>query len=151
VELVLDGEHLVLTPEGRAPAASAVTAGPVGGPVWVLTAGDPYPLELDAEENAARTARLRDELEALGARCDPALGRSPDGSTSERSLAVRGTDRATVLAAAARYGQLAVYELTDRIHCVDVASGAVVTACGFRLERAPAGSGRLVGPTGWEG
>ena len=153
VELNVEGEHLVLTPMDTADGTPSGHHAPLdpAGPVWVLTAGDPYPAELDAAENAARNARLIAELDALGLRCDPALGRSPDGSTSERSVAVRGSDRATVLAAAGRHGQLAVYEIEDRILCIDVASGAVVTVRAFRLERAPAGSGRLVGPTGWEG
>ena len=166
VELVVDGEHLVLTPRGAPVGDQLGGVGPVdragpsdtdgrlaalGPPVWVLTAGDPYPLELTAEENAARNAVLRAELDSLGLRHDPALGRSPDGSTFEVSVAVRGTDRATVLAIAARYGQLAVYELDDRIRCVDVASGAVVTVVDHRLASAAPGSDELVGPTGWRG
>lgn len=151
VELVLDGEHLVLTPDDTTPAAEAGALARYGVPVWVLTAGDPYPVELDAEQNAARNARLRDELDALGVHHDPALGRSSDGSVSERSIAVRDADRATVLAAAARHGQLAVYEIDDRIRCIDVATGSMVSVRPYRLASAPAGSGRLVGPTGWEG
>lgn len=151
VELVLDGEHLVLTPDDAADGRGPTALTAHGVPVWVLTAGDPYPLELDGRENAARNARLSDDLAALGVRLDPALGRAHDGSVSERSIAVRDGDRATVLAAAARYGQLAVYEIDDRIRCIDVASGQVVSERTFRVAAAPAGSGRLVGPTGWEG
>ena len=151
VELILDGEHLVLTPVEAEEGLAHDRRGTLDTTVWVLTAGDPYPVALDATENAARNAGLVAELEAQGLRCDPALGRSSDGSASERSIAVRGGDRAMVLAAADRYGQLAVYEIDDRIRCVDVASGAVVTARAFGIERAPAGSGLLVGPTGWEG
>lgn len=151
VELILDGEHLVLTPDDGADPSGAASLAPYGTPVWVLTAGDPYPVELDDEQNAARNARLREELDALGVRRDPALGRAPDGSVSERSIAVRCSDRAAVLAAAARHGQLAVYEIDDRIRCVDVESATVVTQRRFRLASAPAGSGRLVGPTGWVG
>lgn len=150
VELVLDGEHLVLTPcppdEAEPDALSAR-----GAPLWVLTAGDPYPLELDANENAARNAVLKGDIERLGLAHHPALGRSPDGSTSEVSVAVRGTSRAVVLDLAARHGQIAVYELDDRIRCVDVASAGVVTTVPFRLAAAPAGSATLVGPTGWRG
>lgn len=152
VELLLDGEHLVLTPLGADPHADGPTdeAG-LGGPVWVLTAGDPYPITLAANENATRNAVLRDDLTVRGIDASPALGRSPDGSTSEVSLAVRGADRATVLELAARHGQLAVYEIEDRIRCVDVASGRVVSESAFHLDRAPAGSGALAGPTGWRG
>jgi hypothetical protein len=69
----------------------------------------------------------------------------------EVSIAVRGAARADVLALAARHGQLAVYELDDRIRCIDVASGAVVSSLAFRLESAPEGDDTLVGPTGWRG
>lgn len=148
VELVLDGEHLVLTPADEVVARDVAELARHGVPVWVLTAGDPYPVELDAEQNETRNARLRAELDAVGVRHDPALGRSPDGSVSERSVAVRGTDRATVLAAAARHGQLAVYEIDDVIRCIDVASATVVTTRPFRLTDAPAGGGWLDVPSG---
>jgi len=158
VELVIDGEHLVLTPvSGELGDPASVPGDPdgriaaLGPPVWVLTAGDPYPAELTAAQNAARNAALRQELDALGLRHDPALGRASDGGTFEVSVAVRGTDRATVLAIAARHGQLAVYELDDHIRCVDVASATVVTAVAYRLASAPPGSDALVGPTGWRG
>ena len=150
VELILDGQHLVLSPCGPEVAEPHALT-PYGAPLWVLTAGDPYPLELDAEANAARNALLRDDIERLGLRHHPALGRSHDGSTSEVSVALRGTTREAVLDLAARHGQLAVYELADRIRCVDVATAEVVTAVPFRLATAPAGSDTLVGPTGWRG
>lgn len=150
VELVLGGEHLVLMPCAL-DVAEPDALSSRGAPLWVLTAGDPYPVELDAEENAARNAVLKGDIERLGLAHHPALGRSPDGSTSEVSVAVRGTTREVVLGLAERHGQLAVYELDDRIRCVDVASGGVVTAVPFRLAAAPAGSDTLVGPTGWRG
>ena len=150
VELIVDGEHLVLTPCGPAAAEPRALA-PYGPPLWVLTAGDPYPVELDAEENAARNALLRGGIERLGLRHHPALGRSQDGSTSEVSVALRGTTREVVLDLAARHGQLAVYELDDHIRCVDVASAEVVTTVPFRIAAAPDGSDTLVGPTGWRG
>lgn len=159
VELVLDGQHLVLTP-GRTPND---TLDPSSGPdplrafvppIWVLTASDPYPLELGASENAARLRRLCVELDALGARGarhDPALGRSEDGSVSELSRAVRGADRATVCTIAARHGQLAVYEIAQRIDCIAAATATVVTSRAFRVRSAPVGDEAPVGPTGWRG
>jgi hypothetical protein len=154
VELVLDGRHLVLTPhdgevDTQRDAEDALTA--FVPPVWVLTAGDPYPAELSAADNAARLQRLCDELDAEGLVHDPALGRSHDGTASEISRAIRGADRASVLAMAARHGQLAVYEIAARIGCVDVASGTVVTSRGYTLRSAVAGSDGVVGPTGWRG
>lgn len=150
VELIDAGDHLVLTPS----PVDVADPRPLlvrGGPVWVLTAGDPYPHVLSRDENAARNARLRHDIEQLGLTHEPALGRSPDGSTFEESVAVRGATREVVLGLAARHGQLAVYELEDRIRCVDVASASVVTEVAFRVRSAPAGSGAVVGPTGWDG
>jgi len=152
VELVLDGQHLVLEPseeDASGPGTAPLAA--FGPPVWVLTAGDPYPLALDASENAERLQRLCDELDAQGTQHDPALGRSPDGTASEISRAVRGSDRRSVLAHAARYGQIAVFEIGARIDCIDVATASVVTSRAYRLRSAPAGSDVLVGPTGWRG
>jgi hypothetical protein len=106
---------------------------------------------LSPEENAARLERLCAELDAEGISHDPALGRSPDGSTSEVSRALRGINRDLARRIAARHGQLAVYEIDALIRCVDVASGAVVTARAFSVRHAPAGSDELLGPTGWRG
>ena len=150
VELILDGHHLVLTPDDGAGLGAAALAGSAT-PIWVLTAGDPYPAELGAVENAARLQRLCDELDALGLQHHPALGRSRCGAASEVSRAVRGAERASVLAIAARHGQLAVYEIAARIDCVDVASSSVVTSRGYMVSSAPAGSDELIGPTGWRG
>jgi hypothetical protein len=152
VELILDGRHLVLIPDD--PAAQDDACDELAGsatPIWVLTAGDPYPAELGAVENAARLQRLCDELDALGLQHHPALGRSRDGAASEVSRAVRGAERENVLAVAARHGQLAVYEIAARIDCVDVASSSVVTSRAYVVSSAPAGSDELSGPTGWRG
>lgn len=152
VELVLDGRHLVLTPsEAAVPGPDLDPLAVFGPPIWVLTAGGPYPLELDPSANAARLERLCEELDTLGMQHDPALGRSPDGTTSEISRAVRGADRTRVLELAAQHGQLAVYEITERIDCVDVASATVITSRAYGLRSAPAGSAGIVGPTGWRG
>lgn len=138
VEVAVGDRRLVLTPTD-----SASEAAPTGGraatippdllPLWVLTAGDPYPRELDPAENAARNARLRRELERGGLMVRDALGRAPDGSTAEVSLAVGGTDRASVCAHAARHEQLAVYEIDDRIRCVRVVDGHEVTVRPYRV------------------
>jgi len=164
VEIILEGRHVVLTPlaaadrtegpggQGSDPAtATRPLPAAWGPPIWVLTAGDPYPVELTAEENAERERILIAELDEADISNDPALGRSPDGSTSEISRALRGIDRAQALAIAERHGQLAVYEIDDRIRCVDVASAEVITARAFTIAEGPAGSDALVGPTGWRG
>lgn len=147
VEVVLPAGVLELTPRpddvpadgvdigaGRAPVAGLLDA-----PVTILTAGDPYPRTLRAEENAARGAALTAQLDAAGIRHLPALGRSPDGRESEVSRALLGVDRATALRLAAAHGQLAVFEIDDTvIACVAVADGAVMTRRAYDVTRRPA-------------
>jgi hypothetical protein len=159
VELVLQGIHhgihVVLSPLDD--VRSATDVGPstlppeLEPPVWVLTAGDPYPDVLGAEENAARNRELRATLTAAGIRHDPALGRAADGSVWELSVALRGVDRATVLSIAAQHGQLAVFEISDTIACIDVASAAVVTRRSYTALSGTVGDRSLIGPTGWQG
>jgi hypothetical protein len=169
VEMILDGRHVVLTPlatpdridDPTEPAPAGRGSDPVpsprplpaswGPPIWILTAGDPYPVELTAEENAGREQVLIAELDAAGISHGPALGRSPDGSTSEISRALRGIDRVQALVIAERHGQLAVYEIDDRIRCIDVASAEVITSRAFTIAEVPAGSDALGGSTGWRG
>jgi hypothetical protein len=167
VELVIDGRHIVLTPLPRSPEAvdapdvsdepdapTSLDRSPLARwrpPIMVLTAGDPYPVELDERENEARMRRLCAQLDTAGIEHDPALGRSPDGSTSEVSRALRGVGRTQALEFAARFGQLAIYDIDERIRCVHVASGAVVTEHEYSLRDAAAGSRDLLGPTGWSG
>jgi len=160
VELLLDGRHIVLTPHHVPPDRSPDVDGAVGcdggeqlrarrPPIWVLTAGDPYPVELSSQENEARLLRLCTELDAADIEHDPALGRSADGSTSEVSRALRGIDRSQACAIAARHDQLAVYEIDSAIRCVHVASGEVVTTRAFVMTQRELGS---VGPKvldGW--
>lgn len=134
VEIALDDGRLVLTPTvGATEVMPPALLPPALLPLWVLTAGDPHPRELGPEENAARNARLRTDLERAGLTVLDALGRAPDGSAVEVSLAVAGTDRASVLGHAARYEQLAVYEIDDRIRCVSVDGGHEVTVRPYRV------------------
>jgi len=136
IELVLDGKHLVLTPLQDAHPGEASGPVPWRSPIWILTAGDPYPLELSAAENARRMSVLCQELDDAGIEHRPALCRSPDGSTQEPSRALHGVDRAQVCSIAARHDQLAVYEIETRIDCVDVSSGVVVTSLPFNVRHA---------------
>lgn len=155
VEIHLGDATLVLTPlDGSAPAPAAVAAAaPVGGvlagPVTIVTACDPYPRTLTAGENATRTAQLVEALDAAGAPHLPALGRSPDHRESEVSRALLGADRATGLAVAAAFAQLAVFEIDGAsIACVAVADGAVMTRRRYRSELVPAGPAAGPGSVG---
>jgi len=76
-------------------------------------------LNRDQDENEASERLLERELSSAGAKYWPALGRSHDGSWSEPGVAVAMFDRAAACAYGDRYGQLAVYELTDdQVHVV---------------------------------
>jgi len=152
IELIVDGRHLVLTPSEDADGATDMSPlAPWGGRIIVLAAGDPYPAQFSPAENEARLRSLCAELDAAGVEHRPALGRSTDGSTCEVSRALRGIGRARALAFAARFDQLAVYDIDDRIRCVAVESGDDMTVRRYSLEHARAGSDAAIGPTGWRG
>ena len=96
--------------------------------VWVVTASDPYPRELDAAANALRARQLEDELDHRSLQHLPALARSPDGSAQEVSRAVIGTTREEMQEIASRFEQLAVFEIAAELACVETATGRVVTS-----------------------
>ena len=92
---------------------------PAGAPVFVLTAYNPAGVDRAEAENEEAERSLEQELSAAGVTYWPALGHSPDGSWSEPGVTVAELDRAGACALGGRYGQLAVYELTDeQVHVV---------------------------------
>ena len=92
---------------------------PVDAPMFVLTAYNPGGEDRDDSLNEVSERALEHELSSDGAMFWPALGRSPDGSWSEPGVAVSGVDRTQACAYGDRYGQLAIYELTeDQVHVV---------------------------------
>jgi len=117
IECDVDGRTQCL----RGPSAELL---PATAPIFVLTAYNPGGIDRDDTENEADERVLEQELSAIGATFWPALGRSPDGSWSEPGVALASFDRARACSLGYRYGQLAVYELTDEqvhvVRCVDV-------------------------------
>jgi hypothetical protein len=104
---------------------------PTDAPIFVLTAYNPGGVGRREAENQAAERLLEGELSRVSATYWPALGHSRDGSWSEPGVAVAQVDRAGACAVGDRYGQLAVYELTDEevlvVRCDDariVRSGA---------------------------
>jgi hypothetical protein len=92
------------------------------GPVWVVTAWNPYSVELDDEANDDRHRRLVDAVDELGARRWDAWGVSVDkASWADFSLAISGIDEAQARALAHRFEQHAVFEMQ--------ADGLVVHGC----------------------
>jgi hypothetical protein len=99
-----------------------------GTTVWIVTASDPYPDELDAIENERRARALEVELDSRGLQHRDALARSPDGSSRETSRAVLGATREAVRTVAAQFAQLAVFEIRQEVACIETATGSVVTS-----------------------
>ena len=85
-----------------------VAAGALGEQFAILTAFNPHGRDHDADDNARRDARLRDELTRRGIPWVCADGRSPDATHREPGVAIR-TDRGTAIAIARDYGQSAIY------------------------------------------
>lgn len=88
------------------------------GPLWVITAWNPYSQELDLETNSERHRELVTVVDSLGAMRWSARGESPDGRWSEDSLAISGLDWDQVRELATRFEQHAVFELRSRTQIV---------------------------------
>lgn len=116
------------TPEGSWSALTSLLDVPQGTVVWIVTASDPYPVELDEASNVARAHELSAALDEGGFVHRSALARSPDHRAREVSRAVLGATRADVLAIAARFEQLAVFEIADELACVATATAEVMTS-----------------------
>lgn len=116
IECEIDGRTHCL----RGPNAEAL---PAEAPIFVLTAYNPGGVDRDQASNDEDEGALERELAAAGMTFWAADGRSPDNSWSEPGVAVVGLDRATACDLGSRYGQLAVYELTDDdvhvVQCID--------------------------------
>jgi len=120
IEIVVDGR----TNSVRGPNAVAL---PADAPVFVLTAYNPGGVDREDAENEAAERFLESELAAAGVTSWPAFGHSRDESWCEPGVAVASFDRARACALGDRYGQLAVYELTDdEVYVVRCDDAAVV-------------------------
>jgi hypothetical protein len=137
VEIATQQGRLLLRPEGSGTPVTGPTSGwsaltvalgvPAGTLVSIVTASNPYPLELDDDANARRARQLEAELDRRGLRHVDALARSPDGSSCEVSRAIIGASREQVREIAQHFEQLAVFEFADVLACVETATGRVVT------------------------
>jgi hypothetical protein len=126
IECEIDGRTCAL----RGPSAEPL---PPGEPIFVLTAYNPGGEDRADSLNEVSERALERELASEGAAFWLAIGRSRDGSWSEPGIAVARFDRARACAYGARYGQLAVYELTaDEVHVVRCAGAEVVRSAARR-------------------
>ncbi len=83
------------------------------GPVYVITAWNPGDERPSLETNRARNEVLRDDLHALGATPVSALGSDPDSDHAEESWACTGITEDVALELGAKYGQVAIFEITS--------------------------------------
>ncbi len=96
-------------------------------PAHVLTAWNPGSVRQSASANAAANRALRQELLRRGLAPTRVVGAAPDGSWHEDSLLVSSLGRQAAVALAARFGQLAIFEVT--------ADELLVLACPHGQER----------------
>jgi len=137
VEIAAPKGRLLLRPESSGRSEMGLRGGwsdlteglgvATGTVVWIVTASNPYPIDLDESTNSLRAHQLEHELGLRALVHLAALARSPDGSSQEVSRAVHGTTREVVLDVARRFEQLAVFEIAHDIACVEAATGRVVT------------------------
>jgi hypothetical protein len=106
IDCEIDGQPRCL----RGPDRDAL---PDREPIFVLTAYNPGGIACDEARNEAAQARLEHDLAAIGLTVWPAVGRSRDASWSEPGVAVARFGRDRACEYGTRYGQLAVFELTD--------------------------------------
>ena len=111
------GAHITCEVDGRTCRLRGpeVDPLPAPAPIFVLTAWNPGGVDRDPAANDEAEQVFERELASTGAQFWSALGRSPDDSWSEPGVAVGGIDRAAACARGERYGQLAVYEITDEL------------------------------------
>ena len=88
------------------------------GPLWVITAHNPFSEKRSSAENEADHRRLVAELGDAGHELLPAVGASPDGRWSETSTAVIGLGRRRATKVGRTYGQNAVFEVTPSVQKV---------------------------------
>jgi hypothetical protein len=107
--------------DGRVRCLRGPNAGPLpaDAPIFVMTAYNPGGEDRDDCLNEVSERALERELSSEEVTFWSAKGRSRDASWSEPGVAAAGLDRTRACAYGLRYGQLAVYELTeDAVHVV---------------------------------
>jgi len=92
----------------------AVDPLPFTAPIHVITASNPAGQDAGPDDNDSANAHLVGALWASGVTVARAVGRSPDGTHSETSVAVSGLTRDEARDFGRRYGQNAIYEVTDQ-------------------------------------
>lgn len=83
------------------------------GPLWIVSAYNPYSQRVDDDVNVARHRALIGEVERRGASPRLAWGISTDGTWYEGSVAVHGLPEDAIRELAHEFGQHAVFEVGE--------------------------------------
>ena len=99
------------------------------GPLWTVTAYNPYSVPRPDTVNVRRQVDLQAEVDRSGWTSFPATGSSPDGSWSEPGLALAGVSEEQALALGREWGQHALYLAVDGVLWVVECSTGRHTRC----------------------
>lgn len=126
---------IISDPDGAVYAGPGAAALPVSAPAFVITAWNPGSEDTHPQRNADANDALTALLVDVGAAVTPVVGAARDGSWREDSFLVSGITRTEAVAIGARFGQLAVFELTDDTCTVlEVANGRALRVAPRRDE-----------------
>lgn len=101
------------------------------GTVHLITAWNPQSSVHSPEENLRFATELKAVLDGLDRDCWPSVGRSHEGTWSEEGWCVAGLDRPQACDLGLRFGQDAVFEITeDSVLVVWCDDGRIVDVTG---------------------
>ena len=94
---------------------------PMNPPIYVISAANPLEEVLSDDDNTRRHLALRDILESRKLKFEEVFGESPDGNWSEASFAIEGMIQEDACKLAEKFGQRAIFELTqDEIKVISI-------------------------------
>ncbi|MFN9469197.1 MAG: DUF3293 domain-containing protein [Pseudanabaena sp.] len=92
-------------------------------PIYVISADNPLEEVLSDDDNERRHLALRHILESRKLKFEKVFGESPNGKWSEASFAIEGMGKENACELAEKFGQRAIFELTqDEIKVISVIS-----------------------------
>lgn len=86
---------------------------PMNPPICVISAANPLEEVLPTDENTRRHLALRDILKFRKLKFEEVVGESPDRQWSENSFAIEGMSQEDACKLAEKFGQRAIFELTQ--------------------------------------
>ena len=113
--------HVVRRTEQNWAGTSAISNLPMSPPIYVISAYNPLEEVLSTKENERRHLALGAILKSRKLKFEEVFGSSPNGKWSERSFAIEGMGKEDACELAEKFGQRAVFELTqDEIKVISV-------------------------------